>query len=76
MECSPWVSTTMVCVPWRGTAPKDCLCLEDSVLLQSISLFVALEGIICLLIYELYENSKGVFSPSLGNVIGVYNNNV
>jgi hypothetical protein len=46
------------------------MCPEDFMLLWAMALLAVLKVITSLLIYELYENSKGFSSPSLGSTIG------
>lgn len=46
------------------------MCPEDFMLFWSSALLVAL----LVMIYELYKNSVGVSSSSLGSIIGIYNN--
>lgn len=60
-------------VSQRSKALKT-LCPKNFMLLWSIALLVV-PVTTSLTIYELYENSKGVSSPSLGSIIGTYNSN-
>lgn len=62
MEYGPLVSTVTMHMPWRGT-----MCPDNFLLLR-------LQSSCQPLIYELYENSKGVSRPSVGSVIGIHNN--
>lgn len=68
-ECSPPVSTIVMGVPQRGSAPRT-MCPQDCMLFWSFVLLVAH----LVMIYELYKNSMGVSSSSLGNITGIYNN--
>lgn len=54
-----------------GVAPETTY-LEDFILLWSSALLAALTN---LLIYELYQNSKGASSPTLDSIPGIHNNN-
>ena len=63
MECSLPVSTNTVGVPWRGRGLRRTTYPEDSMLLWSIDLLVALTVITSLPSYELCKNSKGSPAP-------------
>lgn len=71
MECGPLVSTTMMGVPQRGTAPRT-VCLGDFMLLPSIIQLV-LMAFTSFLIYVFYQNPEGASSVPLGNITEMYN---
>jgi hypothetical protein len=72
MKDGSLVSMIMISVPQRSSALRTTFS-EDLMLLR-IALFIAFKITTSLVIYKLYENSKGVSSPSLGSVIGTYSN--
>lgn len=60
-------SKTMSSEPWRGRVLRTCP--EDLMLLLSIALLITFMVTMSPIIYEFYENSKGVSSPSLCYVL-------
>lgn len=73
MEGSPPVSIAMMGVPQERQSPVD-YCAEDFMLLLSTTLLTDLEVTMSPINHQLYENSKGVCSPSLGIVTSSYDN--
>ena len=69
----PTISTAMMLVPQRGGSQRT-ECPEDSMLLWSTALLMALSVFTSFLISGLCEDPKGTPSPSLGSIIGTHNN--